>query len=109
MVKVINQIKHAFPNVPIIMIGASDRSVKKGADFITDPSLEDLIKTQLNISKSADVLYWNEFESMGGKNSMPKWVEHNPPFAYRDYIHFNEEGVKKIAEMFSSVLLKEMK
>jgi lysophospholipase L1-like esterase len=109
MVKVINQIKRAFPDIPIIMIGASDRSVKKGADFVTDPSLEELITTQLNIAKAADVAYWNVFESMGGKNSMPNWVEHNPPLAYRDYIHFNEEGVKKIAEMFSSVLLKEMK
>lgn len=108
MIKVVNQIKQAFPGVPIIMIGGQDRSVKKGADFVTDPSLEELIQTQINISKATDVAYWNLYESMGGKNSMSKWVENNPPLAYRDYIHFNEEGVKKVAEMFSSALLKEM-
>lgn len=107
MIKVVNQFKQAFPNVPIIMIGAQDRSVKKGAEFVTDPSLEDLIQAQINIAKSTNIAYWNLFESMGGKNSMKNWVEHNPPLAYRDYIHFNEEGVKKVAEMFASVLLKE--
>lgn len=107
MIKVVNQFKQAFPNVPIIMIGAQDRSVKKGAEFVTDPSLEELIQTQINIAKATDVAYWNLYESMGGRNSMKDWVEHNPPLAYRDYIHFNEEGVKKVAEMFGSVLLKE--
>lgn len=108
MIKVVNQVKQAFPNIPIIMIGGQDRSVKKGADFVTDPSLEELIQTQINISNATNVAYWNLYESMGGKNSMSKWVENNPPLAYRDYIHFNEEGVKKVAEMFSSALLKEM-
>lgn len=108
MIKVINQIKQAFPDIPIIMIGGQDRSVKKGSDFVTDPSLEELIQTQINISNATNVAYWNLYESMGGKNSMSKWVENNPPLAYRDYIHFNEEGVKKVAEMFSSALLKEM-
>jgi len=46
------------------------------------------------------------WESMGGRNSMPKWVNSNPPHAFKDYTHFNDQGAKVIAKMFSQALLK---
>jgi lysophospholipase L1-like esterase len=49
------------------------------------------------------------FEAMGGKNSMPKWVDANPPLAFKDYTHFNGTGAKKIAEMFTDALISESK
>ncbi len=45
------------------------------------------------------------YEVMGGKNSMPKWVNAEPKLAAKDYIHFTPKGAKKIAEEFYSKLI----
>jgi lysophospholipase L1-like esterase len=49
---------------------------------------------------SHDVAFWDMFEVMGGKNSMPSWVAANPPLAGPDYIHFTPKGARKVAELF---------
>ena len=40
------------------------------------------------------------YQVMGGRNSMVKWVEHQPAWAASDYIHFTESGANKIASFF---------
>jgi lysophospholipase L1-like esterase len=44
---------------------------------------------------------------MGGENSMPNWVNANPPLAFKDYIHFNDQGAKKVAQLFTDALIDE--
>ena len=46
------------------------------------------------------------YEVMGGKNSMPKWVDADPSLAASDYIHFSPKGAKKIAEEFNTKLFE---
>jgi lysophospholipase L1-like esterase len=104
MTQVINRFKKAFPNTSILMITVHDKSMKRGTQFVTDPSILKLLETQKNIAEKNDVAYWNLFEAMGGENSMPKWVSANPPLAFRDYIHFNEQGAQKIAEMLGDAI-----
>jgi hypothetical protein len=31
---------------------------------------------------------------------MIKWVEHQPAWASKDYVHFTQQGATKIAELF---------
>lgn len=106
MVKVINHLKSVFPKTSFLMISIHDRSMKKGASFVTDPGILRLLETQKNIAKLADVAIWNLFEAMGGENSMPNWVNANPPLAFKDFIHFNDQGAKKIADLLTGALLK---
>ncbi len=105
MIKVVEHFKKAFPNASFIMISSQDKSVKKNNKFTTDPQLESLIQAQINIARETKIAFWNLFEAMGGKNSMISWVNTNPSLAYKDYIHFNEAGVKKVAALFSEALL----
>ncbi|MEW6506339.1 MAG: hypothetical protein AB1432_01200 [Bacteroidota bacterium] len=107
MLKVINHLKQAFPRTSIIMISVHDKSMKKGSNFVTDPAILKLLETQKNIAKQADVALWSMFDAMGGENSMPKWVNANPPLAFKDYIHFNDQGAAKIAQLFLESLLTE--
>jgi len=105
MVAVIKHLQSAFPNAGILLISAHDKSVRKGSQFVTDPAVVTLLKSQMNIAKSADIAFWNMFEAMGGLNSMPTWVDANPPLAFKDYIHFNGQGAEKIAGMlFDSIM-----
>lgn len=106
MEKVINKLKKDFPKTSIIVFSVHDKSKKKGSKFVTDPVILKLIKAQKNIVRKTRVAFWNMWESMGGKNSMPKWVNANPPHAFKDYTHFNGQGAKVIAKMFSDALIK---
>lgn len=109
MVKVINQFKKAFPKAGIILVGAHDKSIKQGGKFTTDPTVAKLIKAQIKIAQETGIAFWNLFEAMGGKDSMIKWVNSNPPLAHKDYIHFNDLGAKKEAELFSEAILSQYK
>lgn len=109
MVKVINNLKSAFPKTSFLMISVHDKSMKKGSSFVTDPTILRLLETQKNIAKLADVAIWSLFDAMGGENSMPTWVNANPPLAFKDFIHFNDQGAKKVADLLSEALLEQYK
>jgi len=105
MAKVINHIKAVFPKASIVMISVHDKAMKKGNTFVTDPAIVTLLETQKKIAQQADVAIWSMFDAMGGENSMPKWVNANPPLAFKDYIHFNDQGAAKIAQLFLDSLM----
>jgi lysophospholipase L1-like esterase len=105
MIKVVDHFKKAFPKASFILIGAQDRSVKRGNTFSSDPKIAKLIQAQINVAKETKIAFWNLFSAMGGKDSMIDWVNANPPLASKDHIHFNESGVKKVAQLFSKALL----
>jgi len=109
MVKVINHLKATFPKTSFLMISVHDKSMKKGSSFVTDPTILRLLETQKNIAKLADVAFWSLFDAMGGENSMPTWVNANPPLAFKDFIHFNDQGAKKVADLLTDALLEQYK
>lgn len=100
-------LKKHIPNVAIIVIGPSDMSVKEKDKYVTYPHLE-TVRDALKIATfNAGAAYWDMYEAMGGKNSMPKWVNANPPLAAPDYTHFSPSGTTKISEMFYDAFIKE--
>lgn len=109
MIKIIGNLKKAFPQTSILIIGVGDKSFKKGTKFITDPGVLKLIQSQKTIADKAGVAFWNLFEAMGGNNSMESWANSNPPLAQKDYTHLTLEGAKKTAEMLSKALVDEFR
>jgi len=107
MTKVINNFKAAFPKASIVLISVHDKAIKKGSEFVTDPAIERLVASQKKLATATNVAIWSLFDAMGGKNSMPTWVNANPPLAFKDYIHFNDQGAKKVAQLFTDALLDE--
>lgn len=106
MVKAIGKFKRAFPECSILVVSVSDKSVKKGSKFVTNPSIPALVKAQQDIARKANVAYWNLFEAMGGMDAMDKWVNATPPMATKDYTHFTINGSKKVAEMLTDAIIK---
>ncbi len=102
----INFIKRLNPNVAIIVIGPGDMSIKEKTEYITYPYLEGVRDALKDATLKSGCIFWDMYEVMGGKNSMPKWVKANPPLATSDYTHFSPKGAKKIAEEFNSKLFK---
>ncbi|MBQ0112315.1 MAG: hypothetical protein KBT03_04210 [Bacteroidales bacterium] len=93
-------LKKAVPNAQIIVIGSSDRSRRKGNGYETNPNVPKLIQAQRQAAQENNCIFWDLFAAMGGENSMPSWVLREKPLANTDFIHFNAEGAKYVAEMF---------
>lgn len=106
MVQVINEIKSAFPNTSILIVSIGDKSIKKGAKFISDPAIQQVLKAQQNIANRAGVAFWNLYEAMGGENSISKWVTSAPPLAIRDYTHLTSDGGKVVGDLLMQALME---
>jgi len=92
--------KKLNPNAAIIVIGPGDMSTKEKTEYVTYPYLEGVRDALKDATLSSGAIFWDMYEVMGGKNSMPKWVNAEPKLAAKDYIHFTPKGAKKIAEEF---------
>lgn len=97
----INFMKKRNPNAAILVIGPGDMSVKEKTEYVTYPYLEAVRDAMKDAAISSGCIFWDMYEVMGGKNSMPKWVNAEPSLAASDYIHFSPKGAKKIAKEFS--------
>jgi lysophospholipase L1-like esterase len=100
-------LKRILPGIPVIVIGPSDMSIKEKDKFVTYPNLEGVRDAMKKATLESGFVFWDMYEAMGGKNSMPSWVMADPPLAVSDYVHFNAKGAQIIAEMFSNALLDE--
>ncbi|MDR3666690.1 MAG: hypothetical protein P4L35_07605 [Ignavibacteriaceae bacterium] len=103
MIKVINNLKQAFPDAAILLVGVSDKAVKKGTKFVTDQSVLLVLDEQKLIAQQTGVAFWNSFEAMGGMNSMNDWVNQN--LALKDYSHFSDAGGKILADLLTEAIL----
>jgi hypothetical protein len=101
------RIKQVCPGVCIIVIGVADMSVKEKDRYVTYPNLNKVRNALKNATFRADAAYWDMYEAMGGKNSMPSWVFAEPPLAAKDFVHFNPHGSKIIAQMFYNSFIYE--
>ncbi len=102
----INYLKRINPNTAILVIGPGDMSVKDKTEFVTEPLLEDIRDALKDAALSSDCLFWDMYEGMGGRNSMPLWVKTEPALGASDYIHFTPKGAVKISQIFIKELYK---
>lgn len=109
MEKVLTYLKDAFPQASFLLISVSDKAIKRGSRFVTDPGIPILLKSQQSIAVKNNIAFWNAFDAMGGLNTIVEWVEANPPLANKDYCHLRPEGGKIMADLLFDAITKEMK
>ncbi len=99
--------KEICPGVPIIVIGPADMSHRKRGVFHTYSGLESIRDALKFATLESGFAFWDLYEAMGGRNSMPSFVHTEPPLARTDYIHFTNLGINLVAEMFYNALMLE--
>jgi hypothetical protein len=104
----IARFKRMLPGVRIIVIGPSDMSIKEGDEMVTRPFLEDVRDAMKQNTLANGAVFWDLYEAMGGRGSMPSWVNASPPLAASDFTHFSPQGAKKVGELFYNALIAEM-
>ncbi len=103
------RIKEIAPNLPVIIIGVSDKSKKEGIYYKSLESVEKVRNIQREAAIESGFAFWDMYEAMGGRNSMPSWVFAEPPLAQEDFTHFNHKGAEIISNMFYNALIYEYK
>jgi len=101
----IKTIKQMYPSAAIIVIGPSDMSLLASGIYETYPYLPYCVSEMRKAVLKEGAGYWDLFKAMGGKNSMPSWVESG--LAGRDYIHFTNKGASIASQLFYDALEKE--
>lgn len=99
--------KELCPGVPVIVIGPADMSRKVKGYFESYPGVEPVRDAVKNACMDAGFAFWDLYEAMGGHNSMPSFVNSEPPLANKDYIHFSILGINLVGEMFYNALMQE--
>ncbi len=108
MTKLINKLKEAFPETPILLLSVSDRSQRHQGQFVTMPVIPMLIQAQEKIAFENKLLFWNLFDAMGGENSMAGFANSTPALANKDYTHLNFAGGRKIGLSFARSFIYEV-
>ena len=92
-------ISKPLPPVP------ADMAKSVNGYLVTWPRLPELNDSLRVHCLSHGVAFWDTFNVMGGPGSMREWVNHNPPLAGPDYIHFTTKGASEIGSQLSRSLL----
>jgi hypothetical protein len=106
LVKQLNAIKAANPNVTIIVIGPSDMSKNvKGVrqSYSNIPLIRDAMR---NAAFESGCAFWDLYEAMGGQNSMVSWVQKG--LGQKDYTHFSFKGAKYAGELLFEAILEKI-
>ena len=103
----IAQLKKFAPDAAFILIGPSDMSTKVKDQYTTFPYLVEVRDALKRAAHAHGAAYWDLFEVMGGRNSMPGWVQADPPLASPDYVHFTPNGARKVAGLFHNALMED--
>ena len=100
-------IRSLCPGTAVLVIGPSDMSIRDNGKYITNPNLEKIRDAMRRATLDAGYAFWDMYEAMGGKNSMPSWVFAEPSLAISDFVHFNTRGARIIAEMLYNAIIYE--
>ena len=95
------------PNLSVIVMGVTDMSRKEGGQYESYPNIPKIRDAQKNAAFRAGCAFWDSYQAMGGKNSMPSWVFADPPLARKDFTHFTYKGSVVISKMFYKALIRD--
>jgi len=100
-------LKSLDDQLSIIVMGVSDMSKKTEGHYESYSNIEKIRDAQKKAAFKANCAFWDTYEAMGGKNSMPSWVFSDPPLARKDFTHFTYKGSVVIAKMFYKALIND--
>ncbi|MDX2306003.1 MAG: hypothetical protein NW226_24550 [Microscillaceae bacterium] len=103
-------LKSLMPDLSILVVGVSDMSRNVTGNYESYPNIEKIRNAQKKAAFRANCAFWDLYEAMGGKNSMPSWVFAKPEaLANKDFTHFTSKGASIVSEMLYKALLTEYK
>jgi len=100
----IDHIKSIYRDASIIYIGPSDMAYKNGLNMESYPLIKSLKLALRTEVLARGAVYWDLYDVMGGEGSMVRWVDQEPAFAVKDYIHFTPKGAQWVGNRLGDMV-----
>lgn len=102
---VLQNFKKAFPKSDFLIVSSADRAFRYDGEYKSAVGIQNLIELQAEMAFDNKMAFYNQFESMGGENSIVKWAQSTPSLAGQDYVHPNAKGGEILAgHIFQAML-----
>ena len=105
--KSIYKLKAAFKDADVLLVSSADKAFRYDDSYKTAIGLRNLLTFQQRVAYSTGSAFYNTYASMGGEGSMVRWVNSNPPLAYKDYTHLTPKGADIIGKSIYDAILFE--
>lgn len=103
LVASIERIKASYPNADILVLGISDRGVKRGGEFHSMLTCAAMTNAQRKAASITGVHFWDMRAAMGGEDAVVEW--RNKKLVNADYIHLNHKGGAEMASRLLNAIL----
>ncbi len=107
MMPIVKKIKNCFPGSDFLLVSTADRAFRYGDQYQSAVGIDSLVKVQALLAYESGSSFYNQFESMGGTNSIVEWASRNPSLANRDYVHPNHRGAEVLGEYFFQAIMND--
>ena len=104
LLRQLNLLKEISPGTGLLVVGLSDMAYQDGEIIKSYPNIPKIIDAQRNASTESGAVFWDARKAMGGRNSIIRWFNMNPPLAKKDYVHFTDQGADTIGRLMISEL-----
>ncbi len=98
-------LKKICPDLSILVVGVSDMSRRINGNYASYPNVELIRDAQKRATFKAGCAFWDLYEAMGGRNSMPSWVFTKPQLARTDFTHFTNKGAGIVADLLYNAMI----
>ncbi len=93
--KMISYVRTCFPQAAVLVMGVSDRSIKKDGTYRPMSEAENLTEYQREAARAQGANFWSTYSAMAAQGSMTKFVSNG--WAAKDFTHINLGGGRQVA------------
>lgn len=106
---VVKKLKRSFSKTDFLVVSTADRAFRYDDEYKSAIGIDSLIKIQATIAYQTGSSFYNQFASMGGRNSIVDWADRKPSLANKDYVHPNDRGAEVLGNYFFDAIMKDYK
>ena len=106
-IPILKKIKGSFPATDFVLVSTADRAFRYGGEYRSAVGIDSLVKIQAVLAYETGSSFYNQFQTMGGTNSIVEWAKQKPALANQDYVHPNHRGAAILGTRFYEAILKE--
>ena len=104
---VTKKLRSCFPAADFLMVSTADRAFKYDSGYASAVGIDSLVRIQASIAYEMGAGFYNQYQSMGGHNSIVDWATQSPPLANKDYVHPNSKGAAILGKYFFDALMSD--
>lgn len=98
MIDVVQEVRQAYPNAQIMLLGIGDRGQKQGTDVGSMSTAQAMVNAQRDVARTTGSMFWDMRQAMGGDGAVVDWNRRG--LVNSDYIHLNHKGGRELGNIF---------